>query len=157
MCAHTPIRRRIAWLCLYHFIKPLSKGMILKYIRQRMYIRKSIEIYCNLILSLFNLKNLSIILTVLLLLPIASTVSGIYQFYVIDKAQQYYHGDNTMLLRYLNPLAIELLFVGAAIVLNFNKKYLINSVMCGTRVAAFILWFLFNLLINILHHPGRLF
>ena len=105
-----------------------------------MYIRKRIGIYCNLILWLFEMKNLSLILTVLLILPIGYQLFSAYEVQIMqNRFEMSRHGINYSALYMLSYVLIDVIAIVVAVVLNAREKYVVNSVMCATLLATFIL------------------
>jgi len=63
------------------------------------------------------------------------------------------HFSSALMLRsYAAPLVGDFIFIVIALVLNFKQKYYENSIMCATRVGAYILFIMLNFASNFLLH-----
>jgi hypothetical protein len=102
------------------------------------------------------MKNLSIVATVLLIIPIAGVLVAAIQVY---KSESTMTGNAFLyinMMRFALSIFVYVLFLIVALILNAKQKYLENSVMCGTLIIAFILFYLVNtaatILVPLLHH-----
>jgi len=82
------------------------------------------------------MKNLSILITVLLLIPIAYSV---FSFYSMPGADIFGGIDHLFMWRMLSPIFMDLLYIGVAVFWNVKEKFLINVVMCTTLLVAFFI------------------
>lgn len=103
-----------------------------------------LELYRQLInllnfLITFNMKIVSIFLTVLLILPIGYQVLSAYEYQAMQSKFMFSHGDNFMTWQLLSYTLIDVFFVIVAVVLNLKQKYRESSIMCGTLLVAFVL------------------
>jgi len=85
------------------------------------------------------MKKLSIVLTVLLILPIGYIVFHIYEMRLSLSKFGSPHFTNVSTWRSLSYLLVDVFFIIIASILNFKKRYLENSIMCGTLLVSFIL------------------
>jgi hypothetical protein len=102
------------------------------------------------------MKNLSIVATVLLIIPIAGILVSTIQVY---KAESTTTGNEFLYInmaRLALSILIYVLFLIVALILNAKQKYIENSVMCGTLIIAYVLFYLIdavaNILVPLLHH-----
>jgi len=104
------------------------------------------------------MKNLSIVATVLLIIPIAGILLSALQIYNSERTFTESQFMYLNLLRFAASIFVYILFLIVAIILNAKQKYLENSVMCGTLIIAFILFYLVNIgtsvLVPLLHHAN---
>jgi hypothetical protein len=97
------------------------------------------------------MRTASIVLAFALLIPILGNLLSAYQYYVFNSHNQFIHQDNWFIIRSNAPGFIYLLIVVVvAIVLNTQKKYLINTVMCITVIGGYIIHTALFLSINFL-------
>jgi hypothetical protein len=86
------------------------------------------------------MKNLSIILTVLLILPMGYQLFSAYEFQLSQSRLPWsHHGIDLSVIYSLSYVLIDIIAVIVAIVLNAKEKYLVNSVMCATLLVTFLL------------------
>jgi hypothetical protein len=98
------------------------------------------------------MRNLSILLTVLLILPMVSIVFSAYNTYSFDNIVTHHMVNGFFLWQMLSPLIIDFIFLVIAIYLNFKRKFFENSIMCGTLVFSFILFFTMNICSSVVYH-----
>jgi len=92
------------------------------------------------------MKNLSVILTLLLIAPIGYTLFSVFEIYHVQSIFMRGYGGimRIMLLRILSPVLIDLGFIGIAVFLNVKMKYYENSIMCGTILLGFLVTVILN-------------
>lgn len=89
------------------------------------------------------MKALSIILTVLLILPI--TAICISSWLIVSKES--YGNSHMILWQMLSPILVYLLFIFTAITLNIMGKFKENCLICGTILVSFFLFQGLNLIV----------
>ena len=85
------------------------------------------------------MKILSIFLTVMLILPIGYTLFSVYEMRLTQSMLTSSHLTNIVTWQMLSHIVVDLVFMVIALILNLKKKYLENSIMCGTVLVSFIL------------------
>lgn len=91
------------------------------------------------------MRTTSILLTISLLIPVIGNVFFALQYYFINSHRTFGQVSNSFVLRsYAAPLIGDFIFIVIALVLNVRRKYYENSIMCTTRVGAYILFMLLN-------------
>lgn len=90
------------------------------------------------------MKNLSLILTVFLILPIGYTLFSVYEMRLMESKSIFSHPDNFMTAQMLSYKLIDIFFIIVAVVLNAKQKYRENSIMCGTLLVSFLISVIIN-------------
>jgi hypothetical protein len=90
------------------------------------------------------MRTVSILLTVLLVLPIGYNLFNAYEVHLMQSRFMHSQGIDFATWRTLSFILIDVVFIIIALVLNFKEKYLENSVMCGTLLLAFIMSVILN-------------
>jgi|ERR1700735_2936136 hypothetical protein len=91
------------------------------------------------------MKTLSLILTVLLILPIGYQLFSAYELQLMEsRFRTSHHGIDYSVLYELSYLLIDVIAIIVAIVLNAKEKYLVNAVMCATLLITFLLSVIIN-------------
>jgi len=86
------------------------------------------------------MKTPSIILTIALLIPVGGNILTAFSYYMMRSHSEFTQFDKSILIRsYAPALIFDFIVILTAIILNANRKYLINTVMCATVVGGFIL------------------
>ena len=105
------------------------------------------------------MKNLSIVATVLLIIPIGGILFSAVQFYIRESTMTGNEFLYMNMVRFAASIFIYVLFLIVALILMAKQKYVENSVMCGTLVIAYILFYLENtvitFLVPLLHHSSQ--
>jgi hypothetical protein len=89
------------------------------------------------------MKALSLILTILLILPIGYSIISAYESYTMQSVFMHEHGIGEFEWHIFAPIAENLVYLGVAVVLNAKEKYVANSFICGTLLGTFFLSLLF--------------
>ena len=85
------------------------------------------------------MKTISLVLTILLVVPVIYLLYSAYQVYLFRNKFSEGHGVDFATLNVLSYLLVYLFFGVVTLYLNVKKKYLENSVMCGTLLLSFLL------------------
>jgi len=96
------------------------------------------------------MKTLSYILTCLLILPVGSALFSTWQYVHFNSLLPGMQTNKLFVYEMLSPILVEIIFVIFAVYLNIKNKYLENSIMCGTLLASFILYWLLHLGVSFL-------
>jgi len=104
------------------------------------------------------MRNLSIVATILLIIPVGGILLSAIQIYYMERKLLSHQFLYETVFREATSILIYLVFFVIALILNTRQKYLENSIMCGTLIISFILFYTANLLttllIPFLHHAG---
>ncbi len=95
------------------------------------------------------MKTLSIILTILLILPVGYAFLSAYESYTVQRAFMSQPGMGEFQWHLFTPIAENLIYLCVATVLNAREKYLANSLICGTLLATFFISLIFYYGVNI--------
>ena len=90
------------------------------------------------------MKNLSTILTALLILPIGYQLFSAYEAHLMRSRLALSHDFDYAVWQILSFILVDIIAIIVGIVLNLKGKYLVNSVMCATLLGAFLLTVMIN-------------
>ena len=96
------------------------------------------------------MKTLSLILTVLLILPLGYQLFSDLQSQDMRSTFVHTQGIDPFTWRLLSFLLIDVFFLIVAIVLNIKEKYLENTIMCGTLLVSSLLSIIISFADNLL-------
>lgn len=85
------------------------------------------------------MKTLSLILTILLILPVGYQLFSAYEAQLMRTRFDPSHGIDSFTWQMLSYILIDITAIIVAVVLNAKEKYLVNSVMCATLLTTFLL------------------
>ncbi len=83
------------------------------------------------------MKVLSLVLTILLVIPLLYSVFSTYESYRLQSILIHGEAAHFMLLQLISTIIQHLLYLVVAIVLNSKQKYYANSLICGTLLVSF--------------------
>jgi len=97
------------------------------------------------------MRTTSILLTIALLIPVIGNLFFAFQYYLLSSHRMLGQPGSTFMFRsYAAPLLGDFIFIVLALILNVKQKYYENSIMCATRVGAYILFMILNFASNFL-------
>jgi hypothetical protein len=81
----------------------------------------------------------------LFIIPFGGILFSGFRFYFMERNSMFHTNLNYILWQSLSPLLIYLIFLVVSIILNTRQKFLENSIMSGTLISAYILFFALNM------------